>query len=69
LEAIADGLNPLTISHTARTISCGSIGRFNTICAVEKGAMTPYMANKADTMVIMAATTPQPDNHRGTSFV
>ena len=28
-EAIADGLNPLTISHTARTISCRKIGRLN----------------------------------------
>jgi hypothetical protein len=25
-EAIADELNPLTISHTARTISCKAIG-------------------------------------------
>ena len=64
-----DGLNPLTISHTARTSSCGSMGRLKAICAVEKGAMRPYMVNKADNMVIMAATTPQPDNHRGISFV
>ena len=27
LEATADGLNPLTISHTAKTISCKPIGR------------------------------------------
>jgi len=30
-EAIADGLNPLTISHTARTISFTAIGRFKKI--------------------------------------
>ena len=28
-EAIADELNPLTISHTAKTISCKAIGRNN----------------------------------------
>jgi hypothetical protein len=27
-EAIADELNPLTISHTAKTISCKAIGEF-----------------------------------------
>ncbi len=27
-EAIADGLNPFTISHTAKTISCKPMGTF-----------------------------------------
>jgi hypothetical protein len=30
-EAITDGLNPLTISHTAKTISCTAIGTAKTI--------------------------------------
>jgi hypothetical protein len=30
VKATADELNPLTISHTAKTISCTAIGRFKT---------------------------------------
>ena len=32
---IADGLNPLTISHIAITISCKAIGRANTVWIVD----------------------------------
>jgi len=30
-KSIADGLNPLTISHNAKTISCKAIGEFKTM--------------------------------------
>ena len=36
-EAIADGLNPLTISQTAITISCRASGNSRTISLVERG--------------------------------
>ena len=35
-EAIADGLKPLTISHTAKTISCKPIGTLKMTWGVEK---------------------------------
>src|SRR4030042_2518187 len=68
-EAIADGLNPLTISHTARTSSCGNIGITITTCSVLKGAMRPILTNAHDTMPDMPKTRPQTDINRATSFV
>jgi len=68
-EAIADGLKPFTISHTARTISCGNIGTTITTCSVPNGAMRPTQTNAQDTMPAMPKTRPQTDNHRGISFV
>jgi hypothetical protein len=62
-------LNPLTISHTARTISCGNIGITITTCSVLKGAMRPILTNAHDTMPDMPKTRPQTDIHLGTSFV
>ena len=68
-EAIAEGLNPLTISHTARTISCGNIGITIATFSVLKGAMRPVLTKAHDTMPDMPKTRPQTDIHRGTSFV
>ena len=45
-KAIADELNPLTISHTARTISFTPIGRFKKIEVVEKGLIRSNTPNK-----------------------
>jgi hypothetical protein len=67
-EAIADELNPLTISHTARTISCTAIGRFKTIWTVEKDPMRPNITNMLATRPNVAPTRPHPDNYRGMSF-
>jgi hypothetical protein len=67
-EAIADGLNPLTINHIAITISCKNIGKFITRLDVEKSDCMP---NKIKTPVIkcnIIAIIPQTDNHRGMSF-
>src|SRR5690242_5227795 len=68
-EAIADELNPLTISHTARTISCTAMGRAKTTWNVDKGPMRRNMTNTPATRHNVAPTRPQPDNHRGTSLV
>ena len=38
-EAIADRLNPLTMSHIARTISCGAMGRVMSRWTVDRGAI------------------------------
>ena len=67
-EAIAGELNPLTISHTAITISCKNIGKFIIKLDVEKSDCKP---NKIKTPVIkdnIIAIIPQTDNHRGMSF-
>jgi len=63
-EAIADGLNPLTISHTAKTISCKAIGMINKIVITGKRSNidSTEPVDKA-----AAAAKPQPDNHRGMS--
>jgi hypothetical protein len=44
---MADGLNPLTISHTARTISCKAIGRARKINfpEIEKGSPSNMVNN------------------------
>ncbi|GAH33894.1 unnamed protein product [marine sediment metagenome] len=67
-EAIADELNPLTISHTARTISFTAIGRFKKIEIVEKG-LWPNIPNKpASANNNGAPIRPQTDKNRGMSF-
>ncbi len=66
-DAIADGLKPFTMSHTARTISCTATGRINKIVGSEEG-FSPNMMNKAADNENAAPTNPQPDSHRGMSF-
>jgi len=68
-EAITDELNPLTISHTAKTISCTAIGTARTTWEVDIGPMTRNITNMLVTIINMIPIRPQPDNHRGTSFV
>lgn len=68
-EAIADGLNPFTISHTARTISCGNIGIIIRTCSVPIGAMSPILTSAHEIMPDMPKTRPQTDIHLGISFV
>jgi hypothetical protein len=67
-EAITDGLNPLTISHTAKTISCRPIGTCNKMKTVEKYIIWPDIANKAAASDNATPRKPQPDSHRGMSF-
>ena len=67
-EAIADGLNPLTISHIAITISCRPMGRAKITWVVEKGMMRPNRSKKVTAIHNMAAKRPHPDIHRGMSF-
>ena len=64
-EAIADGLNPLTMSQIAIACSCKPIGMTN------NPANTRKMSNVAITEAAKMATAlmrPQIDNHRGMSF-
>jgi hypothetical protein len=64
-EAIADELNPLTMSQIAIACSCRPIGMINTI------ANTKEMSNVLITEAVKIATAlkrPQIDNHRGMSF-
>jgi hypothetical protein len=67
-EAIADGLNPLTINHTAITISCKNIGKFITRLDVEKSDCKPNKIKKPVIKFNIIAIIPQTDNHRGMSF-
>ena len=64
-EAIADELNPLTISHIASTISFRPIGRYKRGCIPEE---EPKTANKHAANHNGTPIRPQPDNHRGMSF-
>ncbi len=68
-EAIVDGLNPLTISHIARASSCKPDGTSRMICIGEEGPTTAKITNKHEAKCTGIATIPQPDNHRGMSFV
>jgi hypothetical protein len=52
-------LNPLTISQTARIISCGSIGSSITVWMVPKTGMKPTVASAHANMPDKAATIPQ----------
>jgi hypothetical protein len=69
LEAITDGLNPLTISHAARVSSCKKIGRLNNrIGDPEKGSIWRNICKKTEVKCNRIATMPQPDSHLGMSF-
>jgi hypothetical protein len=63
-EVIADGLNPLTISHTARTTSFSIIGRYKII----EPEIRPVISNKLTSINNIAAIKPHADNHLGISF-
>ena len=65
-EAIADGLNPLTINHTAITISCTAIGAINKIAIT--GEMFVYVDRIMPIKIVIAAINPQTDIKRGRSF-
>ena len=67
-EAIADGLNPFTISHSAMTISCKNIGKFITKSIVEKGLMSWKMIKKPVIRCNVMAMKPQTDIQRGMSL-
>jgi hypothetical protein len=69
-EAIADGLNPFTISHIERITSAAAIGS-------QKRGSNPKSENPASMSILsrteeinktMAATKPQIDINRGTSL-
>ncbi len=64
-EAIADELNPLTISQIPRNISFEIIGRAKIIPAL---ILMPKVSNKFHVNTNMAPMKPQTDIHRGTSF-
>ena len=68
-EAIVDGLNPLTISHPARTSSFKPIGMLNKEVDVEKGSIWVNIVKKTEVKCNMIATMPQPDSHLGMRFV
>ena len=63
-EAIADGLNPLTINHIARTISFDIIGRYKIIAP----GIRPVNSNKFASINNIAAIKPHTANHLGISF-
>jgi len=69
-EAIADGLNPLNISHIARTISFTAIGvakmRFNPNSEIPVNMS--ILASTEPVNKAIAAIKPQTDINRGTSF-
>jgi len=64
-EAIADGLNPLIISHTARNSSFNIIGVARNIVITELLLNIP---NEFATNNIMIAIKPHMDINRGTSL-
>ena len=66
-ESIADDLNPLTISHTANTISCTAIGKVKNIEIGDVG-LRPNIPKKPDANNNMAPIRPQTDINRGMSF-
>ena len=64
-EVIADGLNPLTISHPARVSSFKPIGILNKEVDVEKGSTWVNIVMSAPVKCSRIATMPQPDSHLG----
>jgi hypothetical protein len=58
-------VNPLTISHTAKTISCKAIGKDKRIEIVEKGLTRPNIPNKPAANINGAPMRPQTDINRG----
>jgi len=69
MEPMADGSNPFTISHTAKTSSCKAIGRAKKIKfpEIEKGSPSNIVSNVAANSDTIAKS-PQTDSHRGMSF-
>ena len=70
-ETIADELNPLTISHTANTISCtasGAIKRPQPTLRDKDGSCGSNTFSKGAAKYNKAPIKPQADNHRGMSF-
>ena len=67
-EAIADELNPLTISHTAKTISCKAMGINEKVANTEVSVIKPNISNKAPANNNAAPRKPQTDKNRGMSF-
>jgi len=65
-ETIADELNPLTISHTAKTISCTAIGSEK--IEISDVRLKPNIPNKPSANNNMAPIRPQTEINRGTSF-
>jgi hypothetical protein len=65
---IADESNPLTISHTARTISCTAIGIDKTVSTMDNGGIKPNIINKPAENNNVAPIRPQTEINRGTSF-
>ena len=65
---IADELNPLTISHAARTISFNAIGRANKTAVVEKESIMPKRISNSPASEKGTPMRPQTDNHRGMSL-
>ena len=64
VELIAVGLNPLIISHIARTISLNMIGRYKNI----DGVIKFVTSNMFTTINNIDAMKPQIDSQMGTSF-
>ena len=67
-EAIADELNPLTISHIAKTISCKAIGKFKAIESIELGSSFINRGKRPAANINGAPIRPQTDNQRGMSI-
>jgi hypothetical protein len=65
----ADESNPLTISHTAKTISCKAIGRNKTTWIVDPELMRWNKTSTHAIRVNVIPIRPQAANHRGMSFV
>ena len=65
---MAEGLNPLTINHTAITISCKNMGKLITMLIVEKGFMRWNIIKKPVVKCIKIAMKPQTEIQRGMSL-
>jgi hypothetical protein len=67
-EAAADELNPLTISHTARTISFTPMGRFKATWSADMEPVTPKRTSMPAAKPNVVPAIPQPDSHLGMSL-
>ena len=67
-DAIADELNPLTISHTARIISFKANGRAKMIPNADNSVIKPNIHNRPTGKLNVAPIRPQTDKNRGMSF-
>ncbi len=67
-DVIADELNPLTISHTAKTISCKNIGICPISISVDAEADAEKNWFKYAANPNMTPIRPQIANHRGMSL-